>query len=47
MPDAPDVPYDADVLRAENGRLRTLLEDKDAKIAELEEQVARLERLIP
>jgi transposase len=40
------MPYDADVLRAENGRLRTLLEDKDAKIAELEEQVARLERLI-
>jgi len=40
------VPYDADVLRAENGRLRTLLEDKDAKIAELEERVARLERLI-
>ena len=33
-------------LRAENGRLRMLLEDKDAQIAELEERVARLERLI-
>ena len=40
------MPYDADALRAENGRLRMLLEDKDAKIAELEERVARLERLI-
>ncbi len=40
-------------LRSENGRrreanerLRVLLEDKDAKIAELEDRVARLERLI-
>ena len=40
------MPYDADALRAENGRLRMLLQDKDAKIAELEERVARLERLI-
>ena len=40
------MPYDADALRAENGRLRMLLEDKDAKIAELEERVARLERLL-
>jgi Family of unknown function (DUF6444) len=46
VPDAPGVPYDADALRAENGRLRMLLEDKDAKIAELEERVARLERLL-
>jgi len=37
VPDAPDVRYDADALRAENGRLRMLLADKDAKIAELEE----------
>jgi hypothetical protein len=47
------VPGDAAELRAENarlrdrvGRLRMLVEDKDAKIAELEERVARLERLI-
>ena len=47
------MPGDAAVLRAENARLReaderqrVLLEDKDAKIAELEERVARLERLI-
>jgi len=43
MPDAPD---DVAALRAENGRLRVLLEDKDARIAELEERIARLERLI-
>src|SRR5208283_2576757 len=43
MPDAPD---DVAALRAENGRLRVLLADKDAKIAELEERIARLERLI-
>jgi len=47
------VPGDAAELRAENARLRDaverqrmLLEDKDAKIAELEERVVRLERLI-
>lgn len=33
-------------LREANERLRVLLEDKDAKIAELKEKVARLERLI-
>ena len=43
MPDAPD---DVAALRAGNGRLRVLLEDKDARIAELEERIARLERLI-
>ena len=43
MPDAPD---DVAALRAENGRLRVLLEDRDARIAELEERIARLERLI-
>src|SRR5437870_10274389 len=43
MPDAPD---DVAALRAENGRLRVLLEDRDARIAELEDRVARLERLI-
>jgi transposase len=49
----PGVPHDADALRAENGRLREanerlrmLLEAKDAKIADLEERIARLERLI-
>ena len=42
MPDAPDVA----VLRAENGRLRVLLEDKDARIAELEGRISRLERWI-
>ena len=49
----PGVPRDADALRAENGRLREanerlrmLLEAKDAKIADLEERIARLERLI-
>jgi hypothetical protein len=46
VPDAPGVPYDVDALRTENRRLRMLLEDKDAKIAELEERVARPERLI-
>jgi hypothetical protein len=47
------VPGDAAELRAENARLRDtverqrmLLVDKDAKIAELEERVVRLERLI-
>jgi transposase len=47
------LPGDAAELRAENARLRdtverqrVLLEDKDAKITELEERVARLERLI-
>src|SRR5712691_8361771 len=43
MPDAPD---DVAALRAENGRLRVLLEDRDARIAELEERIARLERLV-
>ena len=44
---------DVAALRSENGRLReanerlrALLEDKDAKIAELQDGVARLERLI-
>jgi len=46
VPDEPDVPYDVDVLHAENRRLRMLLGDKDAKIAELQERVERLERLI-
>jgi transposase len=47
------MPGDAAELRAENarlrervGQLRMLVEDKDAKIAALEERVARLERLI-
>jgi len=47
------MPGDADELRAGNarlreriGQLRMLVEDKDAKIAALEERVARLERLI-
>jgi hypothetical protein len=47
------VPGDAAELRAENarlresaGRLRMLVKDKDAKIAELEERIAWLERLI-
>lgn len=47
------MPGDAVALRAENGRLQMLLEDKDAQIAalkaqnaELAERVARLERLI-
>ena len=47
------VPGDAVTLRAENARLRMLLEDKDAQIAALKtqnaglaERVARLERLI-
>jgi len=43
MPDAPD---DVAALRAENGRLRMLLDDKDARIAELAERITRLERLI-
>lgn len=43
MPDARD---EVSALRAENGRLRVLLEDKDARIAELEDRVTRLERLI-
>ena len=56
MPDTPEtcgLPGDAAALRAENGRLRMLLEEKDAQIAglttqnaELAERVARLERLI-
>jgi transposase len=56
VPDAPQisgVPGDVAALRAEDARLRdtaerqrVLLEDKDAKIAELEERIARLERLI-
>jgi transposase len=52
-PGNPGVPGDAAELRAENARLRDaverqrmLLEDKDAKIAELAERVVRLERLI-
>ena len=40
------MPGDAAGLREANERLRVLLEDKDAKIAELEQKVARLERLI-
>jgi hypothetical protein len=55
MPDMPGtggMPGDAVTLRAENARLRMLLQDKDAQIAlktqnvELAERVARLERLI-
>ena len=56
VPDASEtsgVPGDAAELRAENARLREsaerlrmLVEDKDAKIAELEERIAWLERLI-
>src|SRR5689334_4546885 len=53
MAEAAGVPGDAVALHAENGRLRMLLEDKDAQIAvlttrnaELAERVARLERLI-
>src|SRR5712691_2387027 len=53
MPETPGVPGDAAALRAEvarlreaNERLRLLNEDKDAKIAELEDRVALLERLI-
>ena len=49
MPDAPGVPgvpEDAGALREADERLRALLADKDAKIAELEERIARLERLI-
>ena len=53
MPETPGVPGDAAALRAENAwlreankRLRVLLENQDAKIAELEEKVARLEQLI-
>jgi len=49
----PDTPGDEAGLRAENARLRdtvevqrVLLEDKDAKIAELQERLARLERLV-
>ena len=46
MPDTPETPGvpgdEVAALRAENGRLRMLLEDKDAKIAELEARVARL-----
>ena len=52
-PETPGAPGDAAELRAENvrlrervGQLRMLVEDKDAKIAALEERVARLERLI-
>ena len=57
VPDAPEnsgVPGDAAELRAENARLREsagwlrmLAEDKDAKTADLEERIARLERLVP
>jgi transposase len=56
VPDTPEtagVPGDVSALRAEigrlreaNERLRMLLEDKDAQIAELKARVARLERLI-
>jgi hypothetical protein len=53
MPETGGVPGDAVTLRAENARLRMLLEDKDAQIAALKKQnaglaerVARLERLI-
>ena len=53
MPDTPETPGDETGLRAENARLRdtvevqrVLLEDKDAKIAELTERLARLERLV-
>lgn len=53
MPETGGAPGDAVTLRAENARLRMLLEDKDAQIAalktqnaELAERVARLERLI-
>jgi hypothetical protein len=52
-PDTPETPGDEAGLRAENARLRdtvevqrVLLEDKDAKIAELQERLARLERLV-
>jgi hypothetical protein len=53
MPEAGSVPGDAVTLRADNARLRMLLEDKDAQIAALRtqntglaERVAQLERLI-
>jgi hypothetical protein len=53
VPVTPDAPDDAAELRAQNAglreaneRLRMLLEDKDAKIAEMEERFARLEQLI-
>ena len=53
MAETAGVPGDAVALHAENGRLRMLLEDKDAQIAvlttqnaELARRVARLERLI-
>ena len=56
MPDTPETAGllgDAAALRAENGRLRMLVEEKDAQIAaltaqnaELAERVARLERLV-
>ena len=53
MPGTDGVQGDAVTLRAENARLRMLLEDKDAQIAALKTQnaeraegVARLERLI-
>ena len=53
MPGTGGVPGDAVTLRAENARLRMLLEDKDAQIAALKtqdagraERVAWLERLI-
>jgi transposase len=56
VPDTPEtagLPGDAAALRAENGRLRMLVGEKDAQIAaltaqnaELAERVARLERLV-
>src|SRR5260370_7531573 len=53
MPDAPGTPDEVTALRAEvgrlgeaNERLRMRVEGKDARIAELEERIARLERLI-
>jgi hypothetical protein len=46
MPDASGAADEVTALRTENGRLRVLLRDRDARIAELEERIARLERLI-
>ena len=42
MPETGGVPGDAVTLRAENARLRMLLEDKDAQIAALKAQNAEL-----